>query len=599
MSSLPTLHLLGLPHTITRDEYSHCAFTGKVKRFAPMLREQGYRVVHYGVEGAESGADEQVDVLSLPHWEALKKESRASAGLPEPTERHFVGDLANVGYPLYQMFNAMAAAELRKRIAPQDLLCLPFGHAHEQAVRLLASSGAPPFNQVETGIGYPTTFCRHLVFESNAWMHWHLGKREESVRAGGVDYHWVVPNYFHTQDWSFNPSPEKDLVLYFGRITSAKGLNEIVEAAKRRLDLRFVLCGQGDPDEWTKASPNITYLPPVHGRARSELLGRAMCVLMPTRFIEPFGGVTIEANLCGTPVLGTGCGSFTETILHGETGYQCRTLGDLLAGIEQVEEGMISRTRCRQHGMRYDTSRVGPMYDAVFRQIHDLWGAGWYALRSSIGPVTKAVEPTPVESPRAVPAPVSSETEATGATCTSNVGRWNERYREVTADKPQSYGDAATYAIGAALLKDCATVEDWGTGMGGFHAPMRAANPDVDLVGVDGSETPFARVVTDLVHHKSRVEGIFMRHVLEHDPQWSSILDNALSSFTKRMVLVLFTPMQTETREIAWNGNGVPDIGFAEKDLIERFQNAGVKFDRAHYETKTQYGEESVFVLSK
>jgi len=59
----PTLHLLGLPHTVTRPEYSHCAFTGKIQRFSPMMRSVGYEVIHYGNAGAVSGANEQVDVL--------------------------------------------------------------------------------------------------------------------------------------------------------------------------------------------------------------------------------------------------------------------------------------------------------------------------------------------------------------------------------------------------------------------------------------------------------------------------------------------------------------------------------------------------------
>lgn len=396
MNDLPTLHLLGLPHTITRDEFSHCAFTGKVQRFAPMLRSQGYKVIHYGVEGAESGASEQVDVLAQHQWETLKSKVRADKGLPEPTEKSFVGDLADVGNVLYRAFNLSLTSHLRERLAPRDVLCLPFGHAHQQVVTALSSDpSCPPFELVETGIGYPSTFCRHLIFESHAWMHWHLGKRDEDVRGQGVDYHWVIPNYFDVDAWDFNDKPEQNLVLYYGRICDAKGLREVVEVAKRRLDLKFVLCGQGDPSPYTSESANIEYHPPVHGRARSALLGRAMCVLMPTRFIEPFGGVTIEANLCGSPVLGTACGSFTETIVEGKTGYRCQTLGDLLAALEKVEAGAISRAACRAHGETYDMYRLAPRYHNALMQIHDLWQAGWYAKRSRIGEIQKAVEPLP------------------------------------------------------------------------------------------------------------------------------------------------------------------------------------------------------------
>jgi hypothetical protein len=55
MHSQMRLHLPAIPHTITSPEFSHCAFTGKVLRFAPMMRSRGYEVIHYGVEGSGWG----------------------------------------------------------------------------------------------------------------------------------------------------------------------------------------------------------------------------------------------------------------------------------------------------------------------------------------------------------------------------------------------------------------------------------------------------------------------------------------------------------------------------------------------------------------
>ena len=69
------LHIPAIPHTITSQLYSHCAFTGKVLRFAPMMRSRGYQVYHYGVEGSEPGADVSIDLLTKQEWQQLRVES--------------------------------------------------------------------------------------------------------------------------------------------------------------------------------------------------------------------------------------------------------------------------------------------------------------------------------------------------------------------------------------------------------------------------------------------------------------------------------------------------------------------------------------------
>ena len=99
------LHLAAVPHTITCPEYSHCAFTGKVLRFSPMMRSLGYEVLHYGVEGSASGGH-NIDLLSREEWEELRLQShRELYPNREITAQDFVGDLANINTPLYKEFN--------------------------------------------------------------------------------------------------------------------------------------------------------------------------------------------------------------------------------------------------------------------------------------------------------------------------------------------------------------------------------------------------------------------------------------------------------------------------------------------------------------
>lgn len=364
------LHLLGLPHTVTAAHYSHCAFTGKVLRFPAMMRPLGYEIVHYGVEGAETLATEQVDVMT----QSEQNELRGHDG-SELTK--FVGDDGRTDSRLYVEFNTRLRSALLDRVTQNDLVLLPFGHGHGQALAGL------PFQMVESGIGYPTLYppAQFKIFESYAWMHFHQGRENR----GGKNYEWVIPNYFDVDEWKFQPDPDADLVVFLGRICAEKGLHTIVEIAKRRPDLRFVICGQGDPAPYL-TEKNIIYLPPMAGKVRSMLLGTAHAVLMPTVFTEPFGGVAVEAMLCGTPVLSSSYGAFTETIEDEVTGFRCHTLGDFLAALDSAPS--LDRQYISDRARRlYGYARAGKMYDRAFQQIADLREAGWYTERSTFARV--------------------------------------------------------------------------------------------------------------------------------------------------------------------------------------------------------------------
>jgi glycosyltransferase involved in cell wall biosynthesis len=363
----PTLHLLGLPHTQTTSTYSHCAFTGKIQRFSPMMRSVGYEVIHYGIGGAESGATDQVTVIDVDEWNTLRASIFQERYGRPPTPQDFIGDLAHTDNILYRTFNTRLKTLLNERLEPDDILCLPFGYAHRQAIDHL------PHHKVETGIGYPNSYEKFRIFESQAWYHYTLGRENRS----GSDYHWVIPNYYDVSEWDLHPE-QGHYLLYFGRIDPIKGLDIVWEIAKHRPDLPIVLCGQGDPTPYLTL-PNITYRPPVHGKDRNSLLGNALAVLMPTRYVEPFGGVTVESQLTGTPVIGSSYGSFTETITTGVNGYRCHTLGDYLQAIRAIEDGHLNRTTIRDGAAtRYGMYTLAHDYDRVFGQIMDLKGLGWY-----------------------------------------------------------------------------------------------------------------------------------------------------------------------------------------------------------------------------
>ena len=170
---------------------------------------------------------------------------------------------------------------------------------------------------------------------------------------------------------------------------------------------------------------------------------------------------------------------------------------------------------------------------------------------------------------------------------------WDTVYARAAAARP--YGDSTTYRLGAAFIGELA-VEDWGCGLGWYR--RYAIGP---YRGIDGSASPFADVVADLREYRSSTPALFMRHVLEHNHEWRKILDNAIASFQRRMVLVIFTPFGERTsiiNDVEYTpGERIPDISFARAELTEYFQR--ISFTEQSLHTGTWYGAEHVFFLHR
>jgi Glycosyl transferase family 2 len=174
----------------------------------------------------------------------------------------------------------------------------------------------------------------------------------------------------------------------------------------------------------------------------------------------------------------------------------------------------------------------------------------------------------------------------------SNRAKWDAWYRPV--DSRQAYVDTITYRLGADFLSSCEVVEDWGCGLGW----MRNFIPAERYVGLDGSASRFADRIVDLETYTSNVDGIFMRHVLEHNYAWEQLLLNALSSFRRRFVLVTFTPHGETTHVLDYQEDpGVPNISFAKTDITKHFD--GLVWRDETYATDTQYGTETIFYVER
>jgi glycosyltransferase involved in cell wall biosynthesis len=381
------LHILGLPHTITSNKYSHCAFTGKILRFCEMMTNKGFQVYHYGIETSETKSTKHIDVLSLNQWNDLRKDT-VKYLYPFFTDedvnnyllnkQHFVGDLGNVNSPLYTEFNKILNTYLIEnyRSKSTDIICLPFGAAHNNAIFNIDAVS------VESGIGYDHSFSNFRIFESYAIMHKTMGFEQKQVQH----YWFVIPNYYNLNEWKFNKYPLTNKVGFFGRISDIKGCNIIVEIAKKMPHVEFILCGQGDPSKYLNY-PNIKYQEPLEGLQRSEYLENLNALLAPTNYIEPFCGVNVEAQLCGTPVISNDCGAFVETIENFKTGLLAHTLEDFCQGVQMALNGYFDREYVSSRASKlFDMNVISNKYEYVFKNILDIYNGnnGWYTNKSYI-----------------------------------------------------------------------------------------------------------------------------------------------------------------------------------------------------------------------
>lgn len=183
----------------------------------------------------------------------------------------------------------------------------------------------------------------------------------------------------------------------------------------------------------------------------------------------------------------------------------------------------------------------------------------------------------------------------------SMLGRWAPLYDGVTHRGSYGYY-SPTYQAAAGWLSDCHTIEDWGGGLGWFRRYLTLGQRELYRC-VDGTASPFVHEVADLASYRAnpKPDGILLRHVLEHNTRWLTVLDNLLGSYRKRAVVVVFTPFGDRTRDLGEDESGldVPVISFAMEDVRAAM---GAQAQRVEVHTGKgcgHYQVETVFYLER
>lgn len=385
------LHLVGLPSTHTTAAYSACAYTQKVRKLAKMMTARGHDVFIYS--GAENDAPcvEHVPIVSAA-------EQSEWYGPHEPPAYPHI-DWNPTAKP-WIVSGHRAAAEIAKRAEPHDLVLLTSG-SQKGIADALPDRLPPNVLCCEFGVGYIGSFT-HAAYESYAWLH-HVygvkaGRREGwqpgfssgdwDIDAEGQWFDAVIPNYFDLDEFSSprvsNRKQRDPYLVYVGRVILRKGPH-IAAAIARELGMRLVVAGPGvvshRPGEIlggdnVRVEGDVEYVGCLGIAEREQLMANAACLLAPTTYVEPFGGVAVEAMLCGTPAVTTDWGAFTETVAEGVSGFRFRRLSEGVAAVENAMK--LNRAAVRGYAVDgYSLEAVAPLYERWFAQLDTLWRTGW------------------------------------------------------------------------------------------------------------------------------------------------------------------------------------------------------------------------------
>jgi glycosyltransferase involved in cell wall biosynthesis len=305
----------------------------------------GHTVYHYGHERSKVACTEHISVT----------DDAAMAAYSDWRNKSYNG---NINDECNKRFTARAISEITKRFRRRDFILCWYGTGHQKVAKAFPESIV-----VEPSIGTFRSFSDFRIFESYALMHHTYGK--ENVKPRWYDA--VIPGFLDPEEYIYSADKE-DWFLYLGRIEPLKGIQLALDLV-RRTGRHLKVAGQGS---LKTVPPNVEMVGYADFAMKTDLFARARALIVPSRYCEPFGYTAIEAAMSGTPVICPDWGGFTETVVHGVTGYRCRNMDQFDWAVQNIDK--IRPETCRDWAMsNYTTERARVRYEEYFRQLRGVF----------------------------------------------------------------------------------------------------------------------------------------------------------------------------------------------------------------------------------
>jgi glycosyltransferase involved in cell wall biosynthesis len=212
-------------------------------------------------------------------------------------------------------------------------------------------------------------FARH---HPDVWFTTVSEFQARKLRQHGIKQCEVIDNGIDVS--AFTPQLHGGEGLCFlGRIEWEKGPDLAVQVAGalgRPLTLAGPIVDEAFFDRTIRPflDDQIRYVGKADHRRKNELLGQAGCVIVPSRWDEPFGLVAIEAMACGSPVVALANGALPELIETGTTGFVTRNeeeLAHLVTKAMGLDRATVRSRVCARFDMPGVAQRFHSLYERV------------------------------------------------------------------------------------------------------------------------------------------------------------------------------------------------------------------------------------------
>ena len=133
----------------------------------------------------------------------------------------------------------------------------------------------------------------------------------------------VIPNTYTADACTAeNCRANGSFVGYVGRISQEKGMQLLLDAARRLPEISFKLAGNYDsmPELLDEAPTNVTFLGNVTQKALGEFYHQCRILLLCSTCFEGFPMTIVEAMAHAKPVIASRIGGIPEIVDDGETG---------------------------------------------------------------------------------------------------------------------------------------------------------------------------------------------------------------------------------------------------------------------------------------